>query len=87
MPQNDEIMNRVKDLIARQFAINRDLVVESARLFEDLGLDSMDSVELVMALEVEFGGEVPDVDITLIKTVGDVIQAVNTYFAPPDSAA
>ncbi|EGQ63884.1 acyl carrier protein [Acidithiobacillus sp. GGI-221] len=60
---------------------------ESARLFEDLGLDSMDSVELVMALEVEFGGEVPDGNISQIKTVGDVIHAVNIYFTPSDSAA
>ena len=87
MPQNDEVTDRVKNLIARQFAVDRNLVFESARLFEDLGLDSMDSVELVMALEVEFDGEVPDKDISQIKTVGDVIHAVNIYFAPPDSAA
>ena len=87
MPQNDEVTDRVKNLIARQFAVDRNLVIESARLFEDLGLDSMDSIELVMALEVEFDGEVPDKDISQIKTVGDVIHAVNIYFAPPDSAA
>lgn len=75
MPQNDEITDRVKNLIARQFAVDRNLVIESARLFEDLGLDSMDSIELVMALEVEFDGEVPDKDISQIKTVGDVIHA------------
>ena len=87
MSQNTVITARVKDLIAEQFALDRDLVIESARLFEDLGLDSMDSVELVMALEVEFGGDVPDGDITRIKTVGDVIHAVKTYFTPPDSTA
>ena len=80
MPQNDEITDRIKNLIARQFAVDRNLVIESARLFEDLGLDSMDSIELVMALEVEFDGEVPDKDIAQFKTVGDVIQAVNIYF-------
>ena len=87
MLQNDEITDRVKNLIARQFAVDRNLVIESARLFEDLGLDSMDSVELVMALEVEFDGEVPDKDISQIKTVGDVIHAVNIYFTHPDSMA
>lgn len=87
MPQNDEVTDRVKNLIARQFAVDRNLVFESARLFEDLGLDSMDSVELVMALEVEFDGEVPDRNIAQFKTVGDVIHAVNIYFTPPDSAA
>jgi acyl carrier protein len=87
MSQNAGITDRIKDLIAGQFAIDRDRLSESARLFEDLGLNSLDSVELIMALEVEFGGDVPDGDITLIKTVGDVIQAVNTYFVPPDSAA
>ena len=87
MPQSDGIAARVKDVIAWQFAIDRDQLSESALLFEDLGLDSMDSVELVMALELEFDGEVPDRDIANIKTVGDVIQAVNTYFAQPDSAA
>ena len=87
MPQSDGIAARVKDVIAWQFAIDRDQLSESARLFEDLGLDSMDSVELVMALEVEFDGEVPDKDISQIKTVGDVIQAVLTYCTPSDSAA
>lgn len=87
MQQNSILADRVKDLIALQFAVDRCLVIESAQLFEDLGLDSMDSVELVMALEVEFGGDVPDWDITRIKTVGDVIHAVNTYFMPPDSTA
>ena len=87
MSRNTVIAARVKDLIAEQFALDRDLVIESARLFEDLGLDSMDSVELVMALEVEFDGEVPDKDVTRIKTVGDVIHAVNTCFTPPDSTA
>ena len=87
MPQNDEVTDRVKNLIARQFAVDRNLVIESARLFEDLGLDSMDSVELVMALEVEFDGEVPDRNIAQFKTVGDVIHAVNIYFTQPDSMA
>ena len=87
MPQIDGITGRVKNLIAGQFALDRDRLSESARLFEDLGLDSMDSVELVMALEVEFDGEVPDKDISQIKTVGDVIQAVLTYCTPSDSAA
>ncbi|MBN6740776.1 acyl carrier protein [Acidithiobacillus sp. MC6.1] len=73
-------------ILQEQFAIDRDRLSESARLFEDLGLDSMDSVELVMALEMEFDGEVPDRDITHIKTVGDVIQAVLTYCAPSGSA-
>ena len=87
MPQSDGIAARVKEVIAGLFAIDRERLSESARLFEDLGLDSMDSIELVMALEVEFDGEVPDKDISQIKTVGDVIHAVNIYFAPPDSAA
>ena len=82
MSRNTVIAARVKDLIARQFAIDRDRLNESARLFEDLDLDSMDSTELVMALEMEFGGDVPDGDITRIKTVGDAIQAVLTYCAP-----
>lgn len=87
MQLNPVIVTRVKDLIADQFAIDRDRLCESARLFEDLTLDSMDSVELIMALEVEFGGSIPDRKITHIKTVGDVIQAVNIYFVPPESAA
>lgn len=82
MPQSDGIAARVKEVIAGLFAIDRNQLSESARLFEDLDLDSMDSTELVMALEMEFDGEVPDKDITHIKTVGDVIQAVLTYCAP-----
>ena len=87
MPQIDGITGRVKNLITGQFAADRNQLSESTRLFEDLDMNSMDSIELVIALEAEFDGEVPDKDISRIKTVGDIIHAVNIYFAPPDSAA
>jgi acyl carrier protein len=87
MQESPVIADRVKDLIAQQLMIDRSLVVESARLFEDLDLDSLDSVELIMAMEEEFNCGVPDGEIAHIKTVEDVIQVVLTRFAPSDSAA
>jgi len=50
-----------------------------ASFIEDLGADSLDTVELVMAFEDEFGIEIPDEDAEKIKTVGDVINAINKY--------
>jgi acyl carrier protein len=63
---------RVKDIIVEQLGVKPEQVVPSAKFIEDLGADSLDTVELVMALEEEFGIEVPDEQAEKLQSVGDV---------------
>ena len=64
---------KVKEIIVEQLGVNADQVVESASFIEDLGADSLDTVELVMAFEEEFGAEIPDEDAEKMTSVGGVI--------------
>ena len=70
------IEQRVKDIIVEQLGVKPDQVVPAAKFIEDLGADSLDTVELVMALEEEFGIEVPDDQAEKLQSVGDVIKHV-----------
>ena len=70
------IEQRVKDIIVEQLGVKPDQVVPAAKFIEDLGADSLDPVELVMALEEEFGIEVPDEQAEKLQSVGDVIKYV-----------
>lgn len=70
------IEQRIKDIIVEQLGVNADQVVPEAKFIEDLGADSLDTVELVMALEEEFGTEIPDEQAEKLQTVGDVIKYV-----------
>ena len=70
------IEQRVKDIIVEQLGVKPDQVVPSAKFIEDLGADSLDTVELVMALEEEFGIEVPDEQAEKLQSVGDVIKYI-----------
>lgn len=65
--------DKVKDIIVEQLGVNADQVTESASFIEDLGADSLDTVELVMAFEEEFGAEIPDEDAEKLTSVGGVI--------------
>ena len=67
------IEEKVKDIIVEQLGVNPEQVTPQASFIEDLGADSLDIVELVMAFEEEFGVEVPDDDAEKLQTVGDVI--------------
>ncbi len=67
---------RVKDIIVEQLGVKADQVTPEAKFIEDLGADSLDTVELVMALEEEFGMEIPDEQAEKLQTVGDVIKYV-----------
>ena len=67
---------RVKDIIVEQLGVKPDQVTPEAKFIEDLGADSLDTVELVMALEEEFGIEVPDEQAEKLQSVGDVIKYV-----------
>ena len=70
------IEQRVKDIIVEQLGVNPEQVTPQASFIEDLGADSLDIVELVMAFEEEFGVEVPDEDAEKLQTVGDVIKYI-----------
>jgi acyl carrier protein len=70
------IEQRVKDIIVEQLGVKPDQVTPAAKFIEDLGADSLDTVELIMALEEEFGIEVPDEQAEKLQSVGDVIKYV-----------
>jgi acyl carrier protein len=65
--------DKVKEIIVEQLGVNADQVAPEASFIEDLGADSLDTVELVMAFEEEFGAEIPDEDAEKLTTVGAVI--------------
>jgi len=65
---------KVRDIIVEQLGVNQEQVTPEASFIEDLGADSLDTVELVMAFEEEFGAEIPDEDAEKLTTVGAVIE-------------
>jgi acyl carrier protein len=68
------LADKVKDIIVEQLGVNAEQVTPEASFIEDLGADSLDTVELVMAFEEEFGAEIPDEDAEKLTTVGAVIE-------------
>ena len=70
------VEERVKEIICEQLGVEEDEVTSTAKFIEDLGADSLDTVELVMAFEEEFDLEIPDEDAEKIVTVGDAIQYI-----------
>ncbi|HCE05021.1 MAG: acyl carrier protein [Pedosphaera sp.] len=68
--------DRIKKIVVDQLGVNADQITPEAKFIEDLGADSLDTVELVMALEEEFGNEIPDEEAEKLTTVGDVIQYI-----------
>ncbi len=76
--QNEEISSKVKSIIAEQLGVPLENVKESSRFMDDLGADSLDIVELVMALEEQFDIEISDQEAEKIQTVGDAIQFITT---------
>ena len=73
------IEDRVKKIIAEQLGVDEDEVVPEASFVEDLGADSLDTVELVMALEEGFGLEIPDEEAEKITTVKDAIKYIEDH--------
>ncbi len=66
--------DKVKEIIVEQLGVNADQVKPDASFIEDLGADSLDTVELVMAFEEEFGAEIPDEDAEKMTSVGGVVK-------------
>ncbi|NTX08474.1 acyl carrier protein [Myxococcus sp. CA051A] len=73
------IETKVKGIIADQLGVGEDEIKPESSFIEDLGADSLDIVELVMAMEEEFEVEIPDEEAENIKTVGDAINYITTH--------
>ena len=73
-----EIEARVKDMVVEQLGVNADEVTTDASFIDDLGADSLDTVELVMALEEEFECEIPDDEAEKITTVKEAVSYINS---------
>ena len=76
MASSEEIAERIKSIIVEQLGVSMEEVTPEASFIEDLGADSLDIVELIMALEEEYDMEIPDEDAEKIQTVEDVINYV-----------
>ena len=72
----EEIFNKVKEIIVEQLGVAETAVVGEASFIDDLGADSLDIVELIMALEEEFDIEIPDGDAEKVVTVNDVVEYI-----------
>ena len=77
----EAVADRVRAIIAEQLGVKLEEVTDSASFIEDLGADSLDTVELVMALEEEFGIEIPDEDAEKMASVGDAIKYIESKIA------
>ena len=76
MGSGSTVEQKVKEIICEQLGVSEEEVTPEASFIEDLGADSLDIVELVMAFEEEFSVEVPDEDAEKLQTVGDVIKYI-----------
>jgi acyl carrier protein len=72
-----DILERVKKVTIEELGVKEEEVVEGASFIEDLGADSLDVVELVMAFEDEFGIDIPDEEVNEIKSVGDAVRYID----------
>ncbi len=75
----DNIIERVKKIVAEQLGVNEADIKDNSSFVEDLGADSLDTVELVMAFEEAFGCEIPDEDAEKIKTVQQAVDYINAH--------
>jgi acyl carrier protein len=76
-----ELENRITEIIVEQLGVAREEVVPEAAFIDDLGADSLDIVELVMAMEEEFDVEIPDDDAEKIQTIGDAVSYLKEKLA------
>ena len=76
-----EISEKVKKIVADHLGVDEEKVTDEASFIDDLGADSLDTVELVMAFEEEFGSEISDSEAEIILTVGDAIKFIQSKAA------
>ena len=79
MAEENSIESKVRDIIVEQLGVSADQVTTEAKFIEDLGADSLDTVELVMAFEEEFDVEIPDEDAEKLRTVGDAMNYLKAH--------
>jgi len=75
----DDVFGKVKEIIVERLSVDEKDVMNEASFIDDLGADSLDTVELVMALEEEFGLEIPDEEAEKIITVGDAVKYIESH--------
>ena len=75
----DELQRKIREIVAEKLHVETEQVTPEANFVEDLGADSLDTVELVMALEEEFETEIPDEDAEKITTVQQAIDYINSH--------
>ncbi|MCI5869239.1 MAG: acyl carrier protein [Dorea sp.] len=73
------MLEQIKSMIAENLGVNEDTITEASSFKDDLGADSLDLFELAMALEDEFGIEIPTEDLEQIATVGDVVEYISAH--------
>jgi len=71
---SDNMVEKVKDIIVEELGVEREKLTDNASFMEDLGADSLDTVELVMAFEKEFDIDIPDEEAEKLRTVGDALK-------------
>ena len=76
MSEEKSIEDRIREIVVEQLGVKPEQITPEAKFIEDLGADSLDTVELVMALEEEFGNGIPDEDAEKLTSVGDVIRFI-----------
>jgi acyl carrier protein len=74
-----DILNKVKEIIVDQLQVDADQINENSHFIDDLGADSLDTVELIMAFEEAFGIEIPEEDQESITTVGKAIEYIESH--------
>jgi acyl carrier protein len=79
--EREDLLKKIKVIVSDKLSISEDQVTEDASFTEDLGADSLDTVELVMALEDEFDMDIPDEDAEKLDTVGKAMDYVLSHFA------
>jgi len=79
--EREELMKKVRTIVADKLSISEDQITEEASFIDDLGADSLDTVELIMALEDEFGMDIPDEKAEKLTTVGKAIDFILSHLS------
>ena len=75
---NEEILSQIKKIVVEKLDVNESKITENAKFIDDLGADSLDTVELIMQFEEEFGLEIPDEEAEKILSVSDALKYIST---------
>ncbi len=76
-----QVADKVREIVVEALGVSPDQIPDDAKFVEDLGADSLDQVELVMALEEAFGTEIPDEDAEKLATVGDAVKYIESHIS------